>query len=299
MIPGFDLQNHPLRDLVTPWNPRSHFTFTNFLFKKKRLFKHLNLPLSHPLRTEYGQYVKWAARHFDDKVSYQSNVSEIAPVLIDGVINAYDIRVANTGWVRAKSLVLAPGRSVNIPKKFSSTHDERIFHFTKFHSMFENIKVRTKPRIAVIGGSQTAVELIIYIYSAKNDAQITGITRNFGYRLKDTSPFSDEVYSPEFVDKFFNASQAAKNKLRKDPEIRNKVSDFLEMKDGHLDVDIDYKIRFTPSDSKEHAPIYLNGLCESSHGMGDAGSFSLLSLRSAAIIESLRKSLSFSKDNNE
>jgi L-ornithine N5-oxygenase len=34
-------------------------------------------------------------------------------------------------------------------------------------------------------------------------------------------------------------------------------------------------------------PIYLNGLCESSHGYGDAGSFSLLSLRA----EEIRKSL--------
>jgi L-ornithine N5-oxygenase len=34
--------------------------------------------------------------------------------------------------------------------------------------------------------------------------------------------------------------------------------------------------------------VYLNGLCESTHGMGDAGSFSLLALRSARIARSLR-----------
>ena len=38
--------------------------------------------------------------------------------------------------------------------------------------------------------------------------------------------------------------------------------------------------------------LFLNGLCESSHGIGDAGSFSLLSLRAKTIAESLRKQLS-------
>ncbi len=50
LLPGSDIQNHPLRDLVTPRNPRSKYTVTNFLFEHNRLFEHLNLPLIHPLR---------------------------------------------------------------------------------------------------------------------------------------------------------------------------------------------------------------------------------------------------------
>ena len=37
--------------------------------------------------------------------------------------------------------------------------------------------------------------------------------------------------------------------------------------------------------------LYLNGLCESSHGYGDAGSFSLLSLRAREIFTSLSEQL--------
>ena len=59
LLPESDIQNHPLRDLVTPRNPRSRYTFVNFLFEQGRLFEHLNLPLSHPLRLEYRQYVTW------------------------------------------------------------------------------------------------------------------------------------------------------------------------------------------------------------------------------------------------
>lgn len=43
LLPRSDIQNHPCRDLVTPRNPRSRYTFMNFLFENGRLFEHLNL----------------------------------------------------------------------------------------------------------------------------------------------------------------------------------------------------------------------------------------------------------------
>ena len=70
LLPGSDIQNHPLRDLVTPRNPRSRYTFTNFLFEHNRLYEHLNLPLHYPLRVEYAQYVNWVGGFFADRVCY-------------------------------------------------------------------------------------------------------------------------------------------------------------------------------------------------------------------------------------
>src|SRR5262245_11026169 len=74
MLPDSDIQNHPLRDLATPRNPRSRYTFTNFLFEHDRLFEHLNLGMLHPFRTEYDQYVRWVASHFADRVLYRHSV---------------------------------------------------------------------------------------------------------------------------------------------------------------------------------------------------------------------------------
>ena len=60
--------------------------------------------------------------------------------------------------------------------------------------------------------------------------------------------------------------------------------------DGGVAVNRDYSLRF--ADDRPGLPkVFLNGLCESSHGFGDAGSFSLLSLRSAEIVESLERAL--------
>src|SRR5947208_15493697 len=52
LIEGSDIQNHPARDLVTLRNPRSRYSFLNYLFENGRLEAHLNLPVEFPLRRD-------------------------------------------------------------------------------------------------------------------------------------------------------------------------------------------------------------------------------------------------------
>lgn len=381
LLPESDIQNHPLRDLVTPRNPRSRYTFINFLFEHNRLFEHLNLPLQHPLRLEYRQYVTWVANHFSNLVQYGSQVKTIQPITDGGKIVSYEITDSKGKTFHSKSVVLAPGRTPLIPPEFQSTPDRRIVHLTQFLSAFKEVESRVRnPRIAVVGGSQTAVELLLHLTNNLSSGKVVGVSRNFGFRLKDTSPFSDEVYFPKFVDTFFHASKDDKARLRKelvfsnysasdrdvldalyvqmyrnkiqgnhDLELRNltavtrvqadehgirltlthtidktsedlsfdlvvlatgfkdlgdspqnepypsllsSMANHLEMTHGAMTVDLDYRVKLKNERSVDHAPLFLNGLCESSHGMGDAGSFSLLSLRSATIINSLQSRLS-------
>ena len=70
------------------------------------------------------------------------------------------------------------------------------------------------------------------------------------------------------------------------PAILNDLYEFLAVNnDGVLDIQRDYSLH--AKSGRSVPPIYLNGLCESSHGYGDAGSFSLLALRAAEIFGSL------------
>jgi L-ornithine N5-monooxygenase len=376
LLPESDIQNHPLRDLVTPRNPRSKYTFVNFLFEHNRLFEHLNLPLQHPLRLEYRQYVIWVANHFSKNVEHGCEVEFINPITKGNKIDSYEIIYNSGKKINAKSIVLAPGRTPYIPPQFQSIHDERVVHLTRFLSSLKEVQSRvSNPRVAVIGGSQTAVELLLHLTNKLTTGQVVGVSRNFGFRLKDTSPFSDEVYFPKFVETFFHASREDKARLRKElvfsnysssdrdvidalyveiyrnkiqnkndlvlknlttitevqvdkreihltlyhtinktsehlpfdlvvlatgfkdlgngqqnepyPRLLDSISTHLEMTHGAMTVDLDYRVKLIGEQSNDHAPLFLNGLCEASHGMGDAGSFSLLSLRSAAIINAL------------
>ncbi|WP_265303027.1 lysine N(6)-hydroxylase/L-ornithine N(5)-oxygenase family protein [Verminephrobacter eiseniae] len=374
LLDGSDIQNHPLRDLVTPRNPRSRYTFTNFLHEHNRLYEHLNLPLHYPLRLEYAQYVSWAANCFQRQVDYLREVIDISPVAAaDGTLIHFRVSCSD-GEYDARSVVLAPGRTPNIPEPFNRTVDTRVVHLDNYLPALQQMKARGGDRVAVVGGSQSAVEILLHACGESSLKRVVGITRNFGYRQKDTSPFSDEVYFPSFVDTFYSASPEHKERLRQElvhtnysaadidvlnqlyvrqynnrllgkdqlmlltcmetedcessidgvtlrlhhflsgktvdetvdlvilatgfldlgvgpkrepwPHVLKTLSPLLGAEHRTIEIGLDYRIRLRGA-ANRGASLFLNGLCESSHGMGDAGSFSLLALRSQSIVRSL------------
>jgi L-ornithine N5-oxygenase len=205
------------------------------------------------------------------------------------------------------------------------------------------------------------------------EAEVDLITRAPGLALKDTSPFSEEGYFPEFVDYYHRASRSSKRmldgymrrtnyssvdedilhrlyvlvyeqgldgpprvRLRTNrcavelrptaeavrlvvqevhlqhtepldvdlvvaatgyrdlgpephqepyPPLLAGIIDRFAMDEGYLRVNADYTLA---SHEPGTPPLVLNGLCESSHGIGDAGSFSLLALRAQTIVDGLR-----------
>ncbi|MEM7553802.1 MAG: hypothetical protein AAF378_06825, partial [Cyanobacteria bacterium P01_A01_bin.84] len=83
------------------------------------------------------------------------------------------------------------------------------------------------------------------------------------------------------------------------PPILENLKSYLPLNDdGYLHINYDYSIDLVDKIGL-YAPLFINGLCESSHGMGDAGSFSLLSLRSAMIVEGLKQRLKMSLNASE
>ncbi|HTI09024.1 MAG TPA: SidA/IucD/PvdA family monooxygenase [Puia sp.] len=377
LIENSDVQNHPLRDLVTPRNPRSRFSFVNYLFENGRLFEYLNLGMTFPYRIEYAQYIEWTAAHFNQLVSYNTPVARIE-MIADKQDRGQGYRLMTEKGVEytARSIIVGTGRTPFIPKLFQNLTSPAICHISRYlESMHAVLPVNPRARIAVIGSSQSAVEVILHLSDHYPDAQITGIMRSFGYRLKDTSPFTGEVYFPEFVDLFYNAGPQEKNRLAKDLYYTNyssvdgdvldrlyrkiymqkitkgrtihlhRAADILEVtagdkeitlltrkmessevlkekfdlvilatgfkniganeneescpailqnlltylerdQNGCIKVEYNYGMKMNDKTNAD-AYCFLNGLCESTHGMGDAGSFSLLSLRAKIIVETL------------
>lgn len=378
LLDGSDIQNHPSRDLVTLRNPRSRYSFLNYLHEQGRLLRHLNLPSEFPLRKEYAGYIRWAAGFFSHLVECGQRARAIEVVEQDGE-RLYRV-TTQTGAVHlGRALVLGPGRTPYVPAPYDRADSRRVFHLTDYLPRLAELAGpgREPGAVAVIGGSQSAVELALDLTRRYPKAKVTVYTRSHSLRQKDTSPFSEEGYFPEFTDYYFNASREGKQALdaymhptnysSADGDVLRelyltiyeqeldgdqrvsvrgnheatalrtegdrvvldlverhtgaRVSDtadlvvlatgfrnmgpaaheelcpplmaplapaFATEPDGRLRVDYDYALqpleRSTP-------PLFLNGLCESSHGIGDAGSFSLLSLRAAALTAALTERL--------
>lgn len=213
MLSGSDIQNHPSRDLVTPRNPRSRYTFTNFLFENDRLFEHLNLGLEFPLRSEFAEYVRWVVGFFARDVAYNQTVTTIQA---DPVSNLYCVATQTGNEFFARSLVLAPGRTPVIPQAFSECASDQVFHLTQYLGRLAQLtQQRELKRIAMVGGSQSAIEIMLHLRHSYPQLEIINVQRGYGFRLKDTSQFSEHVYFPSFVDQYYNSSAEAKKNINR------------------------------------------------------------------------------------
>jgi L-ornithine N5-oxygenase len=377
LLDGTDIQHHPLRDFVTPRNPLSPYSFLNFLKQEGRLFQFLNLDIAFPLRKDYAAYVRWVAKHFDRWTGYGHEAVDIRlerngdahqPTIVIGLSDGETIR--------ARTLSLAPGRTPAVPSVFQPLLSDRVVHFTDYLASLSRWREQgTVKSIAVVGGSQSAIEITLDLSRYHPALQIHNIQRGFGYQLKDTSPFTEEIYFPEFVDAFYRSKGQRQQQLWRElrrsnygsadhdviqqlytrlyeekldgkervlvhtncevtavearfgqtfwltlrdlysgasrplcvdaivlatgfknfgvgeneelhhPLLRNVVQFAARRPGGDVLVSRDYRLHAAAGN--DLLPVFLNGLCESSHGFGDAGSFSLLSLRTQMIADSI------------
>ena len=370
LIEGTDIQHNPLRDFVTPRNPCSPYGFLSYLKSQSRLFDYLNLSAPFPPRTEYASYVSWVAKQFANYVRFDVQVSNVTDVSDSSSL----IRVqSNDGsCFYARSVVFGCGRSRYIPEEFNEFLGENIIHSDDYiWTKKKWLQNAEKSRVAVVGGSQSAVEIILDL---SKSCEVSGITRSFGFKQKDLSPFTECIYYPEFVDYFHGAKILSQNNITKElwrsnygaadhdvinalnfqlyeqkvtgkqdiqlyqnavikkievlpqsdtyaihlldnhnqerkvvlvdgiifctgyknfgnlenqepyhPLLEGVASNLVFRDDGGPEILRDYRLK----SKNVTLSLYLNGLCEASHGFGDAGSFSLLSTRSGEIADSI------------
>ncbi len=128
-----------LKDLATPRNPTSPFTFINYLHSKGRLNQFINLGTFLPTRLEYEDYMRWCADHFDGVVKYGSEVVSVeSDIRNPETQNArsFHVRWKDThglenGLVSARNVVVAAGGESHIPEEFKSSTGENCFTWRK------------------------------------------------------------------------------------------------------------------------------------------------------------------------
>ncbi|MEU2793437.1 SidA/IucD/PvdA family monooxygenase [Streptomyces sp. NPDC007100] len=377
LLPGADIQNNPFRDLVMQRNQYSRYTFVNYLAEQGALTDYLHLNAKFPLRREYAGYLAWVAESFRGSVDYGQSAAAISLVDGDDGGELFEVRTETGRRYLGESLSLGTGRSPRIPYPFQGALGPTVFHSTQYLSSVERLADK-RIRVAVVGASQSAIEIILDLLARPNVEQVTSLHRGIGFRLKDTSPYSRQVFLPEFVDYFHPLPSETKRRMRTelrsinyaacDQDVIDRLvgiqreydltgSDRLRMlpftETGQLtrspggahrlvvrdinhadeqtiDADVvilgtgfrdfgtgpndepyhpllegiahrlplddegipivarDYSIELNAQEySRRPLRVYLNGLCEASHGMGDAGALAMLSARSSDIANSL------------
>ena len=197
LLPDARMQISFLKDLATLRDPRSHFTFLNYLKSKNRLVAFTNLSTFLPLREEYNDYLTWCASHFDRYVRYSQETLAISPHSSkSGQVEAWDVLsndlVTNEKTtVRARHVVIAVGGKPKIPTALSdSSADSPIIHSSSYSHTIPKILAdkHNKSYVAIVGGGQSAAEIFNDLQNRFANICVTLYTGDSALRPSDDSP---------------------------------------------------------------------------------------------------------------
>ncbi|KAK3679483.1 hypothetical protein LTR78_001044 [Recurvomyces mirabilis] len=260
LLPGAKMQITFVKDLATLRNPRSEFTFLNYLHKKNRLVQFTNLGTFLPQRIEYENYMRWCANHFGDVVDYNRDVQSIeagSTCPRTGAIEHFrvtstDSTTGHSTTLKARHVVIAAGGKPNIPAALPSNHP-RIIHSSQYATTVSQMFCNgQQPRsVAVIGAGQSAAEVFNNIPSRFPDAKSYLLIRGSALRPSDDSPFVNEVFDPDRVDDIYSQDPA----VRAQEIARDKATNYsvvrLELLEHIYSMLYSYRIQY---DSEEEWP---------------------------------------------
>ena len=197
LLPGTKMQISFIKDLATLRNPRSEFTFLNYLHRHDRLVPFTNLGTFLPQRIEYEDYMRWCAGHFDDVVEYGCDVEAVDagpghPKT--GAVQYFHVKAKDrtSGHFitrKAKNVVIAIGGEPHIPNCLRSDHP-RVIHSSQYATTISQIfPPGSAPRsVAVIGAGQSAAEVFHNIPSRFPGSKSYLLIKGSALRPSDDSP---------------------------------------------------------------------------------------------------------------
>jgi L-ornithine N5-monooxygenase len=218
LLPWTQSQVSFLKDLVTLRNPRSKFSFVNYLHTVGRLNDFVNMASFLPFRLEISDYLQWVAESLSKvRVEYGRRCQRIeARRAADGSVIGWLVYLADGSTIGANSLVIGIGREARIPAEFKELPYERVIHSTQYSLRTAELDPDAPLRIVVVGAAQSAAEMLWATHQRMPNAQCAMIVRSVGLEYYQTSKFTNELYFPTFTDEFYSAPPDARRHILRD-----------------------------------------------------------------------------------
>jgi len=207
LLPWTKSQVSFLKDLVTRRNPRSRFSFLNYLHAAGRLDDFINIGSFHPYRTEISEYLRWVAGSLA-KVRLELG-QECVAIEPDrgsgGLLTGWTARLRDGSEIGCRYLVLGTGRDPYVPPAVRALPADRVIHSTAYVPRVAELDRDMPYRAVVIGAGQSAAEMFRAIQQDLPDSDITWIMRSIGPVPYEMGKFNNELYYPSFTGEFFAA----------------------------------------------------------------------------------------------
>ncbi|MFB4161947.1 lysine N(6)-hydroxylase/L-ornithine N(5)-oxygenase family protein [Geomicrobium sp. JSM 1781026] len=205
LIDRTDLQISFIADLVTLANPRSEYTFLNYLHEHERMFpfyffKEWNVP-----RKEYNAYCQWVAK----KVSSLAFGKRVVDVRNEGTFytcTIEDVKTKSQTVVTANHVVVGTGSTPMFPPAMEDNRAHQVIHSSEYTFHAEEIK--RGDRLTVVGSGQSAAEIFYDLLEnqIRFGYSLTWLTRSPGFFQLEESKLGQEKFTPDYVDHFHRLS---------------------------------------------------------------------------------------------
>ncbi|MFC0430663.1 lysine N(6)-hydroxylase/L-ornithine N(5)-oxygenase family protein [Kutzneria buriramensis] len=196
-----------LKDLVTLRNPRSKYSFLNFLHDQDRLDEFVNLGTFHPFRWELSDYLQWVANSLERvRIRFGARTERVEPRLSpEGTVVGWTVTLAGGDTIRCRDLVIGGGRAPKVPAVFADLPPDRVIHSAQYFTRIADIPKDRPIRPVVVGGAQSAAEMFMALHENLPLSEPTIVVRSIGLQNYQTSKFVNELFFPSFVDDFYDS----------------------------------------------------------------------------------------------
>jgi L-ornithine N5-oxygenase len=215
LLPWTKSQVSFLKDLVTRRNPRSRFSFLNYLHSVGRLDDFINMGSFTPYRIEISDYLNWVADSLTKvRLELGQDCVSVEPRRdASGSLNGWITRLGDGSAIASRYLVFGAGRDPHIPAVFAGLPASRLIHSTQYRPRVAGLSRELPYRVAVIGSAQSAAEMFRALQDDLPNSEVTWLMRAIGLSAYQTSKFTNELYYPSFVDKFFEARPEGREQI--------------------------------------------------------------------------------------
>ncbi|MYL29823.1 SidA/IucD/PvdA family monooxygenase [Halobacillus halophilus] len=209
LIEKMDLQVPFLADLVTFADPKSPYTFINYLHEHNRMFpfffhRHFEIP-----RQEFNHYMQWVAGQLDglrfghtviDVIDHKEEDTPHYEVIVE------ETTTGERKHFRSRHVVMGTGNEPVVLDGMDRLPNEDVLHTSRY--LFQKDQLLKSRHVAVIGSGQSALEVFLDLLEEqeRNDMKVTLLTRSGGLFQLDTAKFAQEMFTPDYVDYFHNLS---------------------------------------------------------------------------------------------
>ncbi|MBR3206375.1 MAG: SidA/IucD/PvdA family monooxygenase, partial [Bacillus sp. (in: Bacteria)] len=189
-----------LADLVTMANPRSKYTFLNYLHESNRLHRFYTFEQFDIPRREFNEYLSWVAGELDS-CQFGMKVEEVTDCEDGYLVKVRRLKDGALSEYRAKHVVLGTGSKPMIPVDVPEAALPHVTHSSRY--VDQQKELHEAETVAVIGSGQSAAEIFLdLLQHQKKGQQLSWFTRSSEFRELETAELGQELFTPKYVEYF-------------------------------------------------------------------------------------------------